>query len=79
MAELGDSQLEWATRILRWLACSFRLLKIYEVQDGITLHPKNTLLDNETKPESSIVDICKPFIEEGPGGTIDFVHYSAKE
>ncbi|KIW95094.1 uncharacterized protein Z519_03678 [Cladophialophora bantiana CBS 173.52] len=65
--------------ILEWLACSCRLMKMREVQDGIVFHVDNMVLDDETKLSPAVLDLCKPLIEEGPNKTIDFVHYSAKE
>jgi hypothetical protein len=66
-------------RILEWLACSCRLMKMREVQDGIVFHADNMVLNDETKLSPAVLDLCKPLIEEGPNKTIDFVHYSAKE
>ncbi|KAI1610626.1 hypothetical protein EDD36DRAFT_467683 [Exophiala viscosa] len=66
-------------RILEWLACSCRLMKKHEVQDGIVFAANNMVLDDETKLAPAVLDLCKPLIEEGPHNTIDFVHYSAKE
>lgn len=77
--ELSERESTWALRILEWLACSFRPLKLYEIQDGITFHINNNTLSDETKLKPGFVDICKPLIEEAPGNTIEFVHYSAKE
>ena len=79
MNELTTRESTRALRILEWLACSFRPLKIYEIQDGITFNLENTILSRETKLKPSFVDLCKPLIEEGPGNTVDFVHYSAKQ
>jgi hypothetical protein len=73
---LAPREAAYATRILEWLACSFRPLKIREIQDGITFHTKG--IDGK-KLDKTIVDLCKPLIEEAPGNTVDFVHYSAKE
>jgi hypothetical protein len=79
MNELTTRDAARALKILEWLACSFRPLKIYEIQDGITFSLENTVLSDETKLKSGFVDLCKPLIEEGPGRSVDFVHYSAKE
>jgi hypothetical protein len=68
-----------AIRILEWMACSQRTLKKYEIQDGIVFSPENGVLDETTKLLPSIFELCKPMVEEGPGNTVDFVHYSAKE
>jgi hypothetical protein len=37
------------------------------------------VLDEHSKLVPGFLDVCKPLIEEGPKGTMDFVHYSAKE
>jgi hypothetical protein len=79
MNELTARESARALRILEWLACSFRPLKIYEIQDGITFNLHNTILSDKTKLKSGFVDLCKPLTEEGPGNIVDFVHYSAKE
>ena len=68
-----------AIRILEWLACSCRLVKMHEVQDGIVFCADNFVLNEETKLPRAVLELCKPLIEPGPKNTIDFVHYSAKE
>ncbi|PQE30167.1 hypothetical protein CJF32_00003620 [Rutstroemia sp. NJR-2017a WRK4] len=70
---------EMALRILRWMACSCRILKSYEVLDGIALHASNTTLTPKTKIRKEVLNLCRPLIEEGPANTVDFVHFSAKE
>ncbi|EXJ84684.1 hypothetical protein A1O3_05354 [Capronia epimyces CBS 606.96] len=77
--EMNPKDYAKAIRILEWLACSCRLMKMCEVQDGIVFDADNLVLDDETKLSPDVLDICKPLIEEGPNKTIDFVHYSAKE
>ena len=77
--EMDPKEYAKVIRILEWLACSCRLLKIREVQDGIVFHTGNTVLNDETKLSPAVLELCKPLIEEGPNRTIDFVHYSAKE
>lgn len=61
------------------MACSYRLLKNYELLDGIAIDPSNTTLEPKTKVRKEILDLCRPLIEEGSAGTVDFVHFSAKE
>ena len=78
MNDLDTQSSEKAIRILQWIACSFRLLKSHEVQDGIVFN-SGLVLDEQTKLVHGFLDLCKPLIEEGPKNTIDFVHYSAKE
>jgi hypothetical protein len=68
-----------AIRIMGWMACSYRILKSYELLDGIAFDASNTTLTPKTKIRKEILDLCRPMIEEGPAGTVDFVHFSAKE
>lgn len=79
MTELSAHSRDKAIRILEWMACSCRTLKIWEIQDGIVFQPGCTILNETTKLAKSILELCKPIIEEGPGNTVDFVHFSAKE
>jgi hypothetical protein len=67
-----------AIRILQWMACCYRPLKIYEILDGITLRP-GIILNHRTRMRREILDLCRPLIEDGPSGALDFVHFSAKE
>ncbi|KAH6714004.1 hypothetical protein BKA61DRAFT_428897, partial [Leptodontidium sp. MPI-SDFR-AT-0119] len=68
-----------AIRILEWIACSYRPLKTFELLDGIVFKVGCTELNNRTKMRKSVLDSCRPLIEEGPSNTVDFVHFSAKE
>jgi hypothetical protein len=68
-----------AIRILGWMACSYRILKRYEILDGVAFDTSNTTLTPKTKVRKDILDLCRPLIEDGPVGTVDFVHFSAKE
>ena len=68
-----------AIRILGWMACSYRILKSYEILDGIAFDASTTTLTPKTKVRKDILDLCRPLIKDGPVGTVDFVHFSAKE
>jgi hypothetical protein len=68
-----------AIRILEWLACSYQVLKTHEILDGVTIHGTNTELSPQTRLRIEVLDLCRPLIENGPNGTVDFVHFSAKE
>jgi len=71
------------------MSCSYRLLKSYEIldgisfraaeQNGITYRSGCTILNSMTKTQREVLDLCNPLIEDGPGNTINFVHFSAKE
>lgn len=78
-SEYSKYSSEKAILILQWMACSFRPLKSFEIRDGLVFAAPDSLLNDETKPNKSLLDLCKPIIEEGVGGTVDFVHFSAKE
>jgi hypothetical protein len=77
--ELGQQNSQKAIRILEWIACSFRVLKLYEVQDGIVFDKLGTILDEDSKMNARILDLCKPLVQDGPNNTVEFVHFSAKE
>ena len=81
MDGLTEQSSEKALRILKWLACSFRIMKTHEVRDGIQFHTRGMELNDMTKVKliKGFFDLCKPLVEEGPKNTIDFVHYSAKQ
>ncbi|OCL02271.1 hypothetical protein AOQ84DRAFT_382837 [Glonium stellatum] len=68
-----------AVRVLEWVAMAKRRLKKFELLDGISLHEGNGLLNEDTRLWESVIDICKPLIEEGPGGTIVFVNFTVRE
>ncbi|KAJ8067481.1 hypothetical protein OCU04_004825 [Sclerotinia nivalis] len=75
----NDFSRRTSVRILKWMACSYRKLKPFELQDGLAFYPGNTVLDDSTKLSIHVLDQCKPLIEQGPSGAIDFVHFSARE
>ncbi|KAM3064939.1 hypothetical protein ACMFMF_011556 [Clarireedia jacksonii] len=70
---------DMAIRILGWMACSHRILKSYEILDGVAFDASNTTLTPKTKIRKEVLDLCRPLIEEGPASTVNFVHFSAKE
>lgn len=75
---MDESSCEIAIRILEWMACSCRLLKVYEILDGIVFIPNCTTLNEGTKYRRQVLNLCQPLIEDGPSDTVDFVHFSAK-
>jgi hypothetical protein len=74
-----QSSAAYAIRILQWMACYYRPLRIYEVLDGISLRPGCTMLNHKTRMRREVLDLCRPLIEDGLFDTLDFVHFSAKE
>jgi hypothetical protein len=68
-----------AKRVLYWVTASFRPLREYEIEAGVALHPGTTVLNNRSKVQKNIVDLCYPILERRPGGLVELVHFSAKE
>lgn len=81
LKDLKEEDSKKAVRILEWIACSFRLMKAHEIQDGIVLYMKDTELNERSKLlDGKFLGLCKPLIEQNPkNNTVDFVHFSAKE
>lgn len=77
--EYSEYSSQKAITILQWMACSFRPLKAFEIRDGLVFAAPDSSLNEETKPNKNLLDLCKPIIEEGVGNTVCFVHFSAKE
>jgi hypothetical protein len=70
---------EKATRILEWMALAKRPLKKFELLDGVTLHRGNSQLNEKTRLWEQVIDLCKPFVEDGPNETIVFIHFTVRE
>lgn len=78
-SEYSEYSSRKAMTILQWMACSFRPLKVFELQNGLVFEAADSVLNDGTKPSRSLLELCKPIIEEGFGNTAEFVHFSAKE
>ncbi|KAH7355162.1 hypothetical protein BKA65DRAFT_581895 [Rhexocercosporidium sp. MPI-PUGE-AT-0058] len=68
-----------SVRILEWMSCSYRRLKLHEILDGVSIHPNCTSLESSTKLSRRVFDLCRPLVEDGPCDTVVFVHFSAQE
>ena len=71
-----------AFRILYWICVARRPISLYEIADGIVLHPGQTSLNRKTRsnnPVKDIVELCAPLLEKQKNGIVDVVHFSAKE
>jgi hypothetical protein len=78
--KLNDStNRDIGSRIFQWLAYSSRPLKRFEVQDAVSLHSGNTIINESTRVLDSVFELCKPLIEHGASDTVRFVHVSVKE
>ena len=80
--KLGPSLRTRVFRILFWVSVAYRPVSIYEVADGVALHPDQTVLSKKTKCQDvhrNIVEVCAPLLERAIDGVLDLVHFSAKE
>ena len=77
--DMSESNRAKTFRILSWIAFSCRPLKVHEMLDGVTLHEGNLVLNEMSRLEVSVLELCKPIIEETQGKVVEFVHFSAKE
>jgi len=80
----GSSSLsrERALKVLFWVCIAYRSVSIHEVVDGIALKPGQTDLcpkNISQNPERDILEPCAPLLKKTQKGTLELVHFSAKE
>ena len=56
-----------------------RPLRVREIEDGIAFREDCAKPSIENRICRNIFDLCGPMIEELPDGSVDTVHFSAKE
>ncbi|KAM0437530.1 hypothetical protein ACHAPT_001894 [Fusarium lateritium] len=63
-------------RVFGWMlfAKGNQPLRKHELRLAMTLHSESCIVNKDTKPFPNALDICKPFIEDGPGGCVVFIH-----
>ncbi|KAK1459054.1 NACHT domain-containing protein [Colletotrichum melonis] len=63
-------------RIFGWMVFSTggQPMRKFELRLGRVLHADSTIINERTKPFPNVLDLCKPFIEDGPGATMVFIH-----
>ncbi|KAI1421261.1 hypothetical protein F5Y12DRAFT_790113 [Xylaria sp. FL1777] len=63
-------------RIFSWLIYhkGQHPLKKHEVRLAMSLYPGQEALNADTKPFANATDICKPLVEDGPGGSLVLIH-----
>lgn len=66
-------------RILTWLTFSKRPLRRHELLHGASLTYESHVLDKWNMLHDTVIDKCKPLIEELPDGTISLVHSTAQQ
>lgn len=71
-----------ALKILFWVCIAYRSVSIHEVVDGIALKPGQISLcpkNISQNPDRDILELCAPLLEKTQKGSLDLVHFSAKE
>jgi len=66
-------------RIMSWICFSRRPLHKSELLQALSMFPDDMGSQMRSIPVASILDHCKPLIEELPDSTIVPVHFSVKE
>ncbi|KAF4445870.1 NACHT domain-containing protein [Fusarium austroafricanum] len=63
-------------RVFGWMlfAKSNQPLRKHELRLALTLHSECCSVTRESKPFPNALDICHPFIEDGPRGSVVFIH-----
>lgn len=82
LIRLGSLSRERALKILFWVCIAYRSVSIHEVVDGIALKPGQIDLcpkNISQNPDRDILELCAPLLEKTQKGTLDLVHFSAKE
>lgn len=70
------NKLSKLSRVFGWMlfAKGNQPLHKHELRLAMALHSESCLVSKETKPFPNALDICKPFIEDGPRGSVVFIH-----
>lgn len=75
----GDSRTDKVMRILAWLVFAKRPLKRHELLHGVGITPETPVLDKWNLLDGSVIDKCKPLVEELPDGNIALIHFTVEE
>lgn len=67
------------SRAMSWICFARRPLHKSELLQALSISPYDISAQERSIPVSSILDHCKPFVEELPNSTIVPVHFSVKE
>lgn len=74
-----SQSMEKIYRIFAWLAFAKRPLKRHELLHGAALTYEKPVLDDRNRLYDTVIDKCKPLVEELPDGTITLVHSIVQE
>jgi hypothetical protein len=63
-------------RVFGWMmfARGNQPLQKHELRLAMTLHSECCVVSKETKPFPNALDVCHPFVENGPRGSVVFIH-----
>ncbi|KAF5724312.1 NACHT domain-containing protein [Fusarium mundagurra] len=72
----SDNDMSKQRRVFSWMLFSKgkQPLRKHELRIAMELHSESSIMNENTKPFPNALDICKPFIEDGPGGSVVFIH-----
>jgi hypothetical protein len=68
-----------ATAILRWIAFAQRPIRLNELLHGLAHTPAELNPVIQSVPVPTVLELCKPLVEQYPDGSINFVHFSVQE
>ncbi|KAI1734594.1 hypothetical protein F4680DRAFT_336723 [Xylaria scruposa] len=74
-----DGKTDKIMRVLAWLALVKRPLKRHELLHGVSITPETPILDKWDVLDGSIIDKCKPLVEELHDGSIALIHFTVEE
>ncbi|KAI1180456.1 hypothetical protein F4777DRAFT_530453 [Nemania sp. FL0916] len=63
-------------RVFSWLLCQQgkHPLQKHQIRLGMAIYPGCHVLTRDKRPFPNATDICKPFVEDGIGGSLVFIH-----
>jgi hypothetical protein len=76
---LGSQSNKRAIKILQWMVCARRPLRVAELQNALVFDEDNFVLTDENKLPETVVNICKPLIQRQSDSTVTFVHFTVQE
>jgi len=74
-----DGRTSKVMRILAWLVFAKRPLKRHELLHGVSITPETPVLDKWNLLDGSVIDKCKPLVEELTDGSIALIHFTVEE
>jgi hypothetical protein len=74
-----DGRTDKVMRILAWLALAKRPLKRHELIHGVSVTPETPVLTRWDVFDGSVIDKCKPLVEELSDGSIALIHFTVEE